>query len=96
MQADWLATLRENSELATKMAREMPSVMFHPHVTLLQVTRLFQALEGQIQGFERLRAQMDREGADESLLELADTIQGAWDELGEALAKRLLELREID
>ena len=51
---DWLATLREQTEIGMQMAHDVPLTLARPDVTLEQVRKLFRALDHQAHFVEEL------------------------------------------
>ncbi|MET0942075.1 MAG: hypothetical protein ABWY13_12005, partial [Mesorhizobium sp.] len=51
---DWLATLREQTNIGNQMAHEVPLMLARPEVTLEQVRRVFGALDHQAHFVEEL------------------------------------------
>lgn len=90
---DWLAQIKELGDLGVKMARDIPSILANPDLTLEQATALYQSVEKKCQEMDDLMGRLDSAEVDDALYEAGGAAQEIWDELGEATANRMIELR---
>jgi DNA polymerase-3 subunit epsilon len=93
MATDWMTLLRERGERAKHLAKDVPAALADPSLTLDQCTRLYQALEELAQQVEQLVEAMDDDGADEALIEAAESLEEFHSDLAARVANKMIALR---
>ncbi|MFC6486926.1 hypothetical protein [Nitratireductor sp. GCM10026969] len=96
MSEDWLEVLREQGEIAQRMARDVAELLGHPGLTLDQASRMYRLVEKGAQDFDRMVEALEEQDALDAVLEAAETIQSIWDELSIATANKVRTLRGLE
>jgi cellulose biosynthesis protein BcsQ len=90
---DWLATLREQTNIGNQMAHEVPLMLARPEVTLEQVRQVFGALDHQAHFVEELANVLEETGYDFAVIDAARALEDLFAELAAAAADKMVQLR---
>lgn len=90
---DWLATLREQTNIGKQMAHEVPLMLARPEVTLEQVRQVFGALDHQAHFVEELANVLEETGYDFAVIDAARALEDLFAELAAAAADKMVQLR---
>ncbi len=90
---DWLATLREQTNIGNQMAHEVPLMLARPEVTLEQVRQVFGALDHQAHFVEELANVLEENGYDFAVIDAARALEDLFAELAAAAADKMVQLR---
>jgi cellulose biosynthesis protein BcsQ len=90
---DWLATLREQADIGKQMAQDVPLMLARPDVTLVQVRRVFGALDHQAHFAEELAKVLEEKGYDFAVVDAARALEDLFAELAAAAADKMVQMR---
>lgn len=95
MAIDWIATLREQGDIAARFTKDVPTALSDASLTLDQASRLYQAVEKGSQDFDRIVEDMQEYDLDESLFEAADALEDIWSGLSVATANKVRTIQGL-
>jgi hypothetical protein len=93
---DWLEVLKEQAEIARRMAAIVPETLAHPDLTIDQAQRVCRLVEDAAQDLDRITAMMASQDLDVTLYDLADSLEDIWSDLSLAAVNRLRELQGLE
>ncbi|MBB3144963.1 hypothetical protein FHS21_001364 [Phyllobacterium trifolii] len=96
MAIDWISTLQEQAEFATRIAEDVTLTLQFPQLSDVQVSRLFRVVEQGASTFNRILEEMDKDdGVDDDLFEAAEDIADMWTKLSISTANKLRSLKGL-
>lgn len=93
MATDWIATLKEQAQLAHRFAKEVPSALGLPNLTMDQASRIHGMVEKGTRDFHRLREDMNRQDLDHVLYGAADRLEAIWSALSVMASNKVLTMQ---
>ncbi|WEX75066.1 hypothetical protein PYH37_000399 [Sinorhizobium numidicum] len=93
MAVDWATTLREQNEVASMFARQLPLIIGAPDLTIQQAQSLYQTAERSASAVDRTVAEMKTAKVGGDLLEAAEALQDLWAQLSLASFDTLREVQ---
>ncbi|RUM95418.1 hypothetical protein EET67_23320 [Pseudaminobacter arsenicus] len=93
---DWLATVKEQGEFATSMAKKVAEALAHPELTIDQAGQICAMVEKAAQRFEQLAGEMDECNLDESLYEVAESIEDVWTAVSLAAVNKIRTMQGFE
>lgn len=93
---DWLEALREQGEIAQRLATSVPKVLGDPKLTLEQASKLYGMVERGAQDFDRFAELMDEHDLDDSFYEAAESLQELWSQLSVASANKVRTMQGLE
>lgn len=80
--ADWFEALREQADLISRLAVEVPPILNDPNLTPERARRVYQLVESGAQQFDVLVAKMDRDNAvPNAQMRTAERLMDVWSNL---------------
>lgn len=95
MAIDWIATLREQGDIAKRLAKDVPMALSDTSLTLDQASRLNGIVENGSKAFDRIVVDMQEHDLDASLFEAADALENIWCELSVATANKVRSMQGL-
>ncbi|MBZ9654663.1 hypothetical protein [Phyllobacterium lublinensis] len=96
MTIDWITTLQEQADFATRIAEDVKQTLKLPDLTATQAARLYRVVEEGAQTFDRIIDEMEQYDVEASMTEAAETIADMWTNLSIATANRLRALQGLE
>lgn len=96
MAVDWVATLQEQADLVTDVAKDVDNALAASDLSVEQASRLYKMVESGAQDFDRIVELMNEHDLDESFIDAAETIEDTWTNLSVATANRLRVMRGLE
>lgn len=80
--ADWFEALREQADLISRLATDVPPILNDPNLTPERARRVYQLVESGAQQFDVLVAKMDRDNAvPNAQMRTAERLMDVWSNL---------------
>lgn len=92
MEQQWLEVLRSWGDIAKDLAGKVPEFIARPELSRNEAQELWDQLGGFADKAEQLAELMDDNGADESFVSAAETLQDMFLDLHQLVGNRLIEL----
>lgn len=96
MATDWIATLKEQARLAQRFAKEVPTAIARPDLTLDQASRIYGMVEKGSQDFNRIVEDMNGQNLDDALYVAAGRLKDIWSELLASTAHKVQALEDMN
>lgn len=96
MTLDWIGILKEQTEIAQRLAVNVPAALLSRDLTLDQASRLYRDVEHGAQAFDALADKMQDHDLDEGALNLIETIEDVWTSLSVAAANKVRTMQGLE
>lgn len=96
MATDWLAGMLEHTNIADRMAQEVPRALAVEGLSAEEASRLFRAVEERADAFDRFFADMQNaDDADDRLFKAGELLEELFSQLSLQCASKSRELRGL-
>ena len=96
MATDWIATLKEQAHLAHRFAKEVPSALTLPELTIDQASRIHGMVEKGARDFGQISEDMNKEDLDDALYGAADRLEAIWSALSVMAANKVRTMQGLE